>query len=99
MKIYSLCLLIIHLNVMHVLAAGMATLEANSGTWHLSERRSGHKRLVDKLVVDLWMVASGRWPLELWVWCCAFYRIAHSFKSSARAGVIIICLCLCSLVS
>ena len=33
---------------------------AYSGTWHLSERRSGHKRLVDKLVVDLRMVARGR---------------------------------------
>ena len=36
------------------------TWEAYSGTWHLSERRSGHKRLVDKLVVDLRMVACGR---------------------------------------
>ena len=30
-----------------------------SSTWHFSEHRSGHKRLVDKLVVDLQMVARG----------------------------------------
>ena len=34
--------------------------------------------------------------LESWEWCRALYRITGSFKSSARTGVIIIRLCLCS---